>query len=96
MDAIMPEPGSLSSVEEAGLRVRDLTMLEVFSSRERGVGDWEGVVGRIGVGALGDEEQGVLERKEEGMGMRRKLVLERTVRPRGSLLGVMVLGVREG
>ena len=73
----MPEPGSLSSVEEAGLRVRDLTMLEVFNSRERGVGDWEGVVGRVG---------------REGGG---ELVVERTVRPGGSWLGVMVLGVRE-
>lgn len=74
----MPEPGSLSSVEEAGLRVRDLTMLEVFNSRERGVGDWEGVVGGV--------------RTEGG----RRLVLEKTVRPGGSWLGVMVLGVREG
>ena len=76
----MLEPGSLSSVEEAGLRVRDLTMLEVFNSRERGVGDWEeGVWGRVGVGMEGG----------------RRLVLEETVRGGGSLLGVMVLGVRE-
>ena len=73
----MPEPGSEGGVVEAGLRVRDLTMWEVFNSRERGVRDWEGLLGRVGRGGRG-------------------LVLERTVRGRGGMLGVMVVGFREG
>lgn len=78
----MPEPGSEGGVVEAGLRVRDLTMWEVFNSGERGLGDWERVLGRVGKG--------------EGGGKGRRLVLERMVKGRGSMLGVMVVGIREG
>ena len=40
MDTILPIPGSTSSVEEALLRVRDLTMIQAFNSREREVGEF--------------------------------------------------------
>jgi 6-hydroxytryprostatin B O-methyltransferase len=37
MDTVLPTPGSMSSVEEALLRVRDLTMIQAFNSKEREV-----------------------------------------------------------
>jgi 6-hydroxytryprostatin B O-methyltransferase len=40
MDTILPTPGSTSSVEEALLRMRDLTMIQAFNSREREVGEF--------------------------------------------------------
>ena len=35
MDTVLPPPGSTGIVEEALLRVRDLTMIQAFNSRER-------------------------------------------------------------
>ncbi|KAH8585876.1 putative sterigmatocystin 8-O-methyltransferase precursor, partial [Bisporella sp. PMI_857] len=41
MDTVLPVPGDNEDVNvEAMLRVRDLTMLETFNSRERELGDW--------------------------------------------------------
>jgi 6-hydroxytryprostatin B O-methyltransferase len=40
MDTVLPTPGSTSSVEEALLRVRDLTMIQAFNSKEREVGEF--------------------------------------------------------
>lgn len=41
MDAVLPPPGSISVVEEALVRVRDLTMMQAFNSRERELGEFE-------------------------------------------------------
>ena len=41
MDTVLPPPGSTSVVEEALLRVRDLTMMQTFNSRERELGEFE-------------------------------------------------------
>lgn len=41
MDTVLPLPGSISAVEEALLRVRDLTMTQVFNSKERELGEFE-------------------------------------------------------
>ncbi|KZF26356.1 S-adenosyl-L-methionine-dependent methyltransferase [Xylona heveae TC161] len=40
MDTVLHSPGSIPTHEEALLRARDLTMLQVFNSQERDLGDW--------------------------------------------------------
>ena len=40
MDTVLPLPGSISTVEEALLRVRDLTMIQAFNSKERELGEF--------------------------------------------------------
>jgi len=40
MDTVLPLPGSISTVEEALLRVRDLTMIQSFNSKERELGEF--------------------------------------------------------
>ncbi len=41
MDTVLPVPGSIGSTEEALLRVRDLTMIQAFNSKERELGEFE-------------------------------------------------------
>ncbi|KAL5113731.1 hypothetical protein ACEQ8H_008404 [Pleosporales sp. CAS-2024a] len=41
MDTILPPPGVLGRVQEARLRVRDLTMAQCFNSKERELAEWE-------------------------------------------------------
>ncbi|KAI9659913.1 MAG: hypothetical protein M1821_001265 [Bathelium mastoideum] len=41
MDTVLPPPGSISSVEEALLRVRDLAMIQAFNSKERDLAEFE-------------------------------------------------------
>jgi 6-hydroxytryprostatin B O-methyltransferase len=41
MDTILPDPGTIPTNEEALLRVRDLTMLQAFNSKERELNDWK-------------------------------------------------------
>lgn len=41
MDTVLPRPGSISAVEEALLRVRDLTMTQVFNAKERELDEFE-------------------------------------------------------
>jgi 6-hydroxytryprostatin B O-methyltransferase len=45
MDTILPRPGELAPVQEAMLRVRDLTMAQSFNSKERALGEWEELFG---------------------------------------------------
>lgn len=40
MDTVLPLPGTTSTVEEALLRVRDLTMIQAFNSKERELGEF--------------------------------------------------------
>ena len=44
MDTVLPPPGSSGVVEEALLRVRDLTMMQTFNSRERELGEFENLL----------------------------------------------------
>ncbi|KAI0470259.1 S-adenosyl-L-methionine-dependent methyltransferase [Xylaria cf. heliscus] len=41
MDAILPAAGTVGKLQEAKLRVRDLTMAQHFNSYERGLEEWE-------------------------------------------------------
>ncbi|GES66777.1 O-methyltransferase [Aspergillus terreus] len=41
MDSVLPDPGSVPASRERLLRVRDLTMLQVFNSQERHLEDWK-------------------------------------------------------
>jgi hypothetical protein len=41
MDTILPPPGTIGPVQEAALRVRDLTMAQGFNSKERELVEWE-------------------------------------------------------
>ena len=70
MDTVLPPPGSTSVVEEALLRVRDLTMMQAFNSRERELAEFEDLF-----------EQAA---DDEG-----RLVLEKMVKPPGSMLSIM-------
>ena len=40
MDTVLPLPGSVPSVTEAALRVRDLSMMQVHNSKERELEEW--------------------------------------------------------
>ena len=54
MDTVLPPPGSISTVEEALLRVRDLAMIQAFNSKERELGEF------IEIFAQAADEQGCL------------------------------------
>ncbi|KAJ5703181.1 hypothetical protein N7488_010729 [Penicillium malachiteum] len=47
MDSVLPDPGSIPSSKELPLRMRDLTMLQVFNSQERDVEDWKKIFTRV-------------------------------------------------
>ncbi|KAM3429292.1 hypothetical protein NHJ13734_008232 [Beauveria thailandica] len=47
MDTVLPDPGSIPVSKERLLRVRDLTMMQVFNSQERHLEDWMAIVGKI-------------------------------------------------
>jgi 2-polyprenyl-6-methoxyphenol hydroxylase-like FAD-dependent oxidoreductase len=52
MDTILPEPGSISLLQERQLRVRDLTMMQVFNAKEREFETWKDLVERVGLKIL--------------------------------------------
>jgi 6-hydroxytryprostatin B O-methyltransferase len=41
MDTVLPKPGSVPVSVERVVRVRDLTMLQAFNSKERDLDDWK-------------------------------------------------------
>lgn len=47
MDSVLPDPGSVPASRERLLRVRDLTMLQVFNSQERHMEDWNEIFARV-------------------------------------------------
>jgi 6-hydroxytryprostatin B O-methyltransferase len=47
MDTVLPDPGSISVSKERLLRVRDLTMMQVFNSQERHLEDWEDIISKV-------------------------------------------------
>ncbi|KAL8795412.1 MAG: hypothetical protein Q9195_002153 [Heterodermia aff. obscurata] len=57
MDTVLPTPGSVSAVEEALLRVRDLTMMQSFNSKERERSEFEELFSKVR-----DEEGGLVLR----------------------------------
>lgn len=40
MDTVLPDPGSVGAVDEALMRYRDLTMMQVFNTKERELGEF--------------------------------------------------------
>ena len=46
MDIVMPAPGSVPCSRERLLRLRDMTMMQVFNSHEREMEDWKSVFER--------------------------------------------------
>jgi 6-hydroxytryprostatin B O-methyltransferase len=47
MDTVLPDPGAIPAAKERLLRVRDLTMLQVFNSSERDLEDWKALFGMV-------------------------------------------------
>ncbi|KAL9088823.1 MAG: hypothetical protein Q9159_002859 [Coniocarpon cinnabarinum] len=47
MDTVLPKPGSVPVSEERIVRVRDLTMMQAFNSKERDIEDWERLLGMV-------------------------------------------------
>lgn len=44
MDTVLPMPGSVPVSVERIVRVRDLTMMQAFNSKERDLDDWKGLL----------------------------------------------------
>ncbi|KAF2211539.1 hypothetical protein CERZMDRAFT_43330 [Cercospora zeae-maydis SCOH1-5] len=49
MDTILPQPGTISVLQEQQLRIRDLTMMEVFNAKEREFEDWSSLMQSAGL-----------------------------------------------
>jgi hypothetical protein len=81
MEAVLPTPGSVPAPEEALLRVRDLTMMQAFNSREREMDDWEQLFA-----AVSREENASAAVAGAAAG---RLVLKRLMKPFGSIMSVM-------
>ncbi|KAL4756869.1 O-methyltransferase-domain-containing protein [Aspergillus foveolatus] len=47
MDSVLPLPGQLPATQERLLRLRDLTMRQVFNSRERTPEEWSALMARV-------------------------------------------------
>ncbi|KAJ5948878.1 hypothetical protein N7454_002185 [Penicillium verhagenii] len=47
MDTVLPDPGSIPASKERLLRVRDLTMMQVFNSQERHLEDWQDIFAKV-------------------------------------------------
>ncbi|KAI9694040.1 MAG: hypothetical protein M1822_003311 [Bathelium mastoideum] len=56
MDTVLPQPGTVSIVEERQLRVRDLTMMQVFNAKERELEDWKNLTRDAGLELLHVEQ----------------------------------------
>ena len=49
MDTVLPQPGTIAISKERQLRVKDLTMMQVFNAREREFEDWEQLIQQAGL-----------------------------------------------
>lgn len=47
MDTVLPKPGSVPVSVERIVRVRDLTMLQAFNSKERDLDDWQSLLALV-------------------------------------------------
>ncbi|TVY85233.1 O-methyltransferase aurJ, partial [Lachnellula suecica] len=80
MDTVLPVPSDNEDpIDEAMLRVRDLTMMEAFNSRERELADWERLLDEAG------------KTEQEGLGV--KFVLVGMKKPFGSMMSVLEVAV---
>ena len=52
MDTVLPQPGTMATLRERQLRVKDLTMMQVFNARERELEDWEQLIQQAGLKLL--------------------------------------------
>jgi 6-hydroxytryprostatin B O-methyltransferase len=78
MDTVLPVPSDNEDLNvEAMLRVRDLTMLETFNSRERELGDWIELLDALGKGGNGEP----------------RLELKGIRKPFGSMMSILEVGV---
>lgn len=49
MDTVLPQSGSIPALEERKLRVRDMTMKQVFNAKEREYEAWSGLLAKAGL-----------------------------------------------
>jgi 6-hydroxytryprostatin B O-methyltransferase len=88
MDTALPVPDEGEDpIQEAMLRVRDLTMMQAFNSRERELADWERLLDEAGNKTTDKTEDESLG----GGGVR--LVLMGVKKPFGSVMSVLEVGV---
>jgi hypothetical protein len=52
MDTVLPRPASIGAIEERKLRVRDLTMMQVFNAKERELEGWSQLLKNAGLQIL--------------------------------------------
>lgn len=48
MDTALPDPGTTNAVDESLMRYRDMTMMQVFNTKEREVGEFKDILERAG------------------------------------------------
>lgn len=56
MDTVLPQPSTIPLLQERQLRVRDLTMMQVFNAKERELEDWKALVHQAGLEILHVEQ----------------------------------------
>ena len=80
MDTVLPNPGSVGAVDEALMRYRDLTMMQVFNTKERELGEFEELFEKASSAGNGNGN---------GNGGEGRLVLKKMGRAVGSALSMM-------
>ena len=85
MDTVLPEPGSVGAVDEALMRYRDLTMMQVFNTKERELGEFRQLFDKA--------SSAVNVSANDGEG---ELVLKKLGRPVGSALSMMEVAWETG
>lgn len=66
MDTVLPEPGTVGAVDEALMRYRDLTMTQVFNTKERELGEFEELLENASSAGNGNGGEGRLVLKKVG------------------------------
>ncbi|KAJ2896440.1 O-methyltransferase aurJ [Zalerion maritima] len=80
MDTVHPVPGENEGpFTEAILRVRGLTMMQTFNSRETGLADWQHLLNKA------------WRSEKDGLGV--KLVIKGVKKPFGSTMGILEVAV---
>lgn len=80
METVLPAPGSVPASEECLLRVRDLTMIQAFNSRERDMNEWVQLFDAVS-----------REENAQSPGQCGHLALKKIVKPFGSVMSLMEL-----
>ena len=85
MDTVLPDPGSVGAVDEALMRYRDLTMRQVFNTKERELGEFKDLFEKASIAAntTGDGGEG-------------RLILKKMDRAVGSALTMMEVAWESG